>query len=633
MTSTSFIDYNAKRTINPRINFDDLSQENTDWIYQQEPSNLLFYLQNFNSYSNSSMSVNVNSIPTNVCVERRADIRCKIQLVLRVGFKQAFLATTPTPQQGADILINYVAPRAYPLQSSCTNLNFSINGLSFIYQPNVWADQLTRFYDHSVNQIKLSAFPSYHDPQPFYTSQNQIIDYPLNRDSVNRVAHRGQYCTFAPIGTYYNSGVYTPDGAITNNTLDVLMTIPFTESLIAEPLCYKNSDKEVGFLQLKNMNIQMTFLNLFQNMISANLLNSLAVFPPPSSTNTLVVPQSNTGGILSQWVNAPVLMLKQYNLPVNDIYNLSNSLRLIYPYNQINQYNAGQNIVLAPNASTMINYSFSISNVPSKIYIFSSDTMSTINTNINVPSSCMGLTPDATGTSPSNLQITFNQNPSVLQSASLADIFNVASELGYNGNFQSWKNSSIIALDTSYLCLPANMCRGVQQTINVTINLNWTNYSEVTRTIDMYVICITPGSVLVENSNIIVSQGIIDISPMLSADTPYLSPAERCLMNAQERTFYAGSFLEKLKTGSRKALELTNKYLPKAIDAAEKYGPSALKIAKQGAKALPLLLGLGYTRVEAEEMIKRASGMSVGGLALGGAAVPMDKLQSRLSGY
>lgn len=658
MASTSVLNYNYKRSYKPVIDFATLSPEETNWIFQIEPTQLLYFTQSANSYNQSTLTWNVNSIPSNVACEKRLDMRCSAQVLLQIPFSQAFYnLNTPgnvynaaTFAAGvASAVQNYISVRDYPIQSSASNCVITLNGLSFTYQENWFASDLTRFYDDNQNKIGQSFGPVFHDPFPWYTQQynngtsvgpalNSLTDYPLDNNIVNDVNHRGVYCEFAANGVPYNSTVYpaieTVGGNPSVNVQEVLMTVTWNENIIVEPFKYKDSDECAGLLQLKNMNINFNFnTSIFQTMVAVNFAQS-SMFRSINASGAVVtsytlpvslIPSGAGSGTLSNWVGIPTLMQKQYSLPPANMYNLTNSLRLIYPYTNILINSAGANLTLAPGAVGTVQYSFSTSFVASKFYIYMKESSSNINLNQQQAQCPLALAPDeATGYKPLLFNVIYNQNPSVLSSASLFDLYKQAVELGYHGSYVQWAAGSIIAFDTAALNLPSNLTRGAQQTINITINASFINYSPFTRVCDMYIIQTVPGSMLIENSNIILSTGIIDIAPMLMDETPFITDVDKSMMRQWNRSFYAGKLIDNFKG-------LLKQHGPKLL---KDYGPVVGElIAKYGPQALSYLIGAGYTEAKARKIMKKA-GLAVGGENLGGSyggAIPdYDKLKSRL---
>lgn len=612
MSTASFIDYKFKKYDNPIVNFDDLSLDNTQWLLSSQPSNVLFQEDNFTTASANNLSINIASIPPNIGLERDIKIKCKLRYTVALEFSSDITALQAAVTA---IVNNNVGLRAYPLQSSCTNMTISINGLNFSYQPNLYTDQLQRFNNNNIILNKMSPSISFQDPSAVFDPASP--DNPLANFSVNYVSRRNNIVKSVSAPVLSNAG----------KTATFTIDYEFTESLLYDPFVPRVSNNEPALLQIKNLQLNLTFNNLFSNSI-CNYFSAQTIV---GSTITLVS-STITGGT---FIETPKLLTRQYSLPVNSIYQYNMDLPLIYPYNYITVNQSTPNALVLAGGTTTFAYSFNLSYIPSKMYIYCYDASNVIQANPLIPQACFGLVEKS-------LKITFNQSSNILNNATNDELFRIACNNGFNGSLYQWNNNSIIVLDCAHMNLAANMSAGVMNNINMTVQGTFINSNNIlpvspatgqARTPQLYITYIVPGSIMIKNTSLNVALGLASGEALLDSNTEKVSQMELMVYNNNKMTeALGGAFMPRV----RSLVSTSAKLLKKALPYVEEYGPTVYNKAKSLVESLA---SSGYTEEEIIKYLKdkkagmALGGKNLGGVRIGGAAVNKDKLSKNLLKY
>lgn len=440
------------------------------------------------SFSNSSAQFSIVPPSPSVIVNRKVYIQMPVTITFNGtsgGAGQNLLQT------------GYDAFRAYPISKVTNTLTVTINNNSSSINMHDTIDGLSRYNAcRDLKEYNHSFCPNYLDEYQTYEEAEGSARNPLGGYADNSyMAARGAF----------------PMTVTTNNTTDAVISAVITEPIMLSPFCWSKRD-QAGFHGVQNIDFNFTFLNNLSYMWSHSNAGG-------STLNSITV-QFGAPSILMNFITPKELMYKNPKAPT------------VYPFFDVQRYPTDSNQVFQPfgtvgDTQTFQSANIQLQSIPRRMYVWAR--VRNIDQNENTTDSFLSI---------NNISLNWNNNASLLSSASKQDLYEMSVLNGFKGNWNQWNgytnnmsgtDNDVIGLSGSVLCLEfgtdigldSNECPGILGTYQLQYNVNMTNTKNAAVTPTLYTVIISEGTLTVLENRTIANIGVISKQDILnSLDAP-----------------------------------------------------------------------------------------------------------------
>ncbi len=445
----------------------------------------------------------------------------------------------------------YNAPRAYPFAQICSAFQLTLGNAVISSNLNTYHRALMRYMNPVEDRdLDLSMTPGMLD---------QHFEYFVAAGLQNRI----QFSNRNPLGTYTANVQEEPRGSfigctvMSNTATSAVVELEVIEPFWISPCLWERGDEQVAFIGLNNMQMQFTLAGRGGGNI-ANGLWSTAVDPSISTiTGVSVVVNS-----CQAYVNYMTPQLTQ-SIPRTVFYGY---------YDLTNYQTASQQVLAAGGTELYVMNAIQLNSIPGRVYIFVSDRDS--NANYTIPDYFLSI---------QSINITWENQDGLLNSASVADLYQMSLRAGCNMSFRQWTYDigSVLCIqwasDLNLNNLDAPGKRG-QYNFSFRISVfNQTN-GPVYPTINCLVV--QEGVLSIEQNSVIRSLGVLDSRTVLDTiETGTIAPYQK------PKTVYGGFSWNSIKNFFRSTLP---KALRSGVNVASKLAPAQyqpyLALADEGLK-------------------------------------------------
>lgn len=460
----------------------------------------------------------------------------------------------------ATYLANGFALRQYPLASVTNTCAVMINNTSVSSNPCQFIHELSQNQDFYKEANCQSLCPIMPDQSPQYSTLNGSLKSPLNG--------------YVSGGEHYSEARGSFNSLFTTTTStnsSWVFTYTIREPIFNPLLDYDPSKKREGLAYVSLFNVQMNFLSTLSRMFSLDAVNYPAV-------TGISVNIGTNAQLVQTWLTAPTNQIMP-PITVRSFNNLS-----------INQ--TLQAAMAAGAQSTITSQSYSMNQIPRKIWVFVNDSQKDISTGYTKSDFCFSV---------EAITVMFNNKAGLLSNMNAADLYN--STMAEEGSIMTFTQAraftgAVLVLDPSKLFgLADNQAPGMLGNFNFQVTLTCTNISNASVTPNINVVL--GYDTLFTTSNASVSnldQGYIKESDVLQANQLPASPASFI-----ESDIYGGGFWDDVKSFASKAHSFVkdNKLISKGL--ANIPHPNG-QLASQFASSI----GYGSGRTSRRQMMEHA---------------------------
>ncbi len=479
-----------------------------------EGANQVTY-QTFPAANTNTDSINIRCNPPSerVGVDRNAYLRSYIQL--DVTGPTANPEDLVVPGNGVD------APRAFPVMSCCTSMRVSLNGTAVNLDMNEFLHGLMKYANRDDLRDEVSTCPNYPDS---YQEYNDYLD-PQAGAARN------------PLGPYGANGYWGPRGGFPLVEVASTVTTGSFRFVSTEPLMlapFLKSGFRPGLVGLRTMVLQMQIGDLTRAW-SHGVFTSGGPVRPAFTT------------IAVSFYQAPELLMR-YVSPASII-----SIPAVnsYAYSDIIHYNSSSQPLNAGVSADLNAGNIQLGQIPEAIYVFArrdnadrtyltTDTFARMN----------------------SINITFNNQSSVLSAANEQDLYRIAARNGFIDSFESWHSfaGSVLKLipGQDFGLNEPGMAPGVLMSMNLNVRANITNLSSLQRNLVLYVVIQNEGSLVIDGSrgSVTLTTGDVTREDVLNAPRLSIDIEEARLRSKMAR---GGGLFSSLRRGLRRALDFGKK--------------------------------------------------------------------------
>ncbi len=493
--SESTIDFERKRT-----------------FVVMEGANQVTY-QTFPAANANSDSINIRMNPPSerVAVDRNAYIRSYIQLDM----------TGPAPADTFDLILpdsGVDAPRAFPLMSCATSVRVSLNNASVSLDTNEFLHALLSYASPDDLRDEVSTCPNYPD-------QFQEYDDPFltgGGTARNPLAAFGENSYWEPRGGF-------PVVISNSSTTTARVRFVSTEPLMLAP--FLKAGFRPGLIGLRTMTLQMQIGDLTRAWSHA-FATTGAVVRAPFTT------------IVASFYQAPEMLMRYVSPSPTIEIPLVNT----YEYSEIVNFASSVQTVASGISVDLNAGNIQLGQVPEAIYIFAR----------RDNSSRSYLTTD-TFARINSVNITFNNQSSVLSAANEQDLYRIAARNGFFGGFQAWSRfkGAVLKLvpGQDFGLNEPGMAPGVLMSMNLNVRANITNLSSDSRDISLHVVLQNEGSLVIDGfaGRTITTTGDVTREDVLNAPRLSIDTEEQRLRAKMGR---GGGLFDSIRRGLRKVLDI-----------------------------------------------------------------------------
>lgn len=495
------------------------------------------------------------------------------------------------------------ALRFHPLNNALINsISVSINNSTVTQLMSETFDPLMRYNNYKQGMHDFSTSPSMQDQSQEYTDMLGANRNPLGS------YQDGLDGAFTPRGEFTDIKVISDDG--TTATVECLIS----EYIFVSPLTFGMGD-ECGLIGISQFEVVANFNNgkELKRVWSHNAVDG-------ENITDIDVQMGNT-----TYAKLPELHFNYLTPRDTQLNKLPK--KMTYSYYNIERYPRDFNIA-ANTTSRIMSDNIQVNSVPKRIYLFARK-----KNGVRTFSDTDSYLP-ITG-----ISLNWNNLSGQLGNADSSDLYEISRRNGLEMSYSQWRKyiGSVLCLDFSCdVGLHNNEAPGVLGNYQMQIDATFENNTADTMEASMYIIAVYEGVFCIADGNTYSQLGVVDPKSVLT--DPDNLPLADYSEYKDNRTFYGGGFLEKVKKFGKKALPYAKKAAPMAARALEFAFPETAPAVEAARMAYNTLVGSGYTSAEAKKLINQRYGngilsngvVSKGVLSRGGRSVPRKKLQSRL---
>jgi hypothetical protein len=501
----------------------------------------------------SSSSIGFSIIPTgqDIYVDRKVHVQLPIRLTLT--------ATGVNAVDGGGNPLYLLNPhqccfRAYPIANSLDSLSITINNTTVTCNPADYSSALTHFnvsqrlQDREFSKCPTLGAQSQDFNDLFGSNRSQMALY---SDGYNEENNSVPFTIVSQTNNAVGPGASTAVSVV-----DIVVSEP----LFLSPLLW-GKENSSALRGIRNMDIQLNFVGNVANKMIAIMNNptSGGVAFTPATWNTQV--QFNNFSPAFSYADSQPKMLLQYVTPqLSDQASGMNRV-LVYPYTQIDRYLTDLPNVAAGAASVASSNQVQLSVIPNRIYVFIRDSNAVMQSSPFIPDAFARI---------DQMSIQWGVHGTVLSSASQRQLYDLAVENGFCGNFQSWSGEkinkpalasagfgtaaqqfsglgSIVALNPSQLGLGELEAPGKLEQFSLQIsNVNFRNVSSRTMTPTMFMVVVSSGIFTLYNGQAGQAIGVLNSNMVLNSEK---QTGKLMLTFSDVQKRYGGDFFDSLKSG------------------------------------------------------------------------------------
>lgn len=543
-----------------------------------------------------------------------------------IGFEPLPGFSYPTDQIRA---LGTDAPRYLPIAQTTNVCNVIINNASANGQIYDYIDPLMRYTgsrDYSETQLSLAPsmqdqFQAYGDFLSLGAARNVLGDYGENSYESNRGGFPLVYIERNDAST-----------GILGSVTTAVVWLTSYEPIFVSP-CDFGYGNQRGFFGVSNFRVTINTTGDLSRVWSHNADPAKGGWPITMQSAIIAggngyTPQNITYscGIST---GLPALYFTYLSPKILESPPAFN----VYPYYYLDDQVFEDVRTVAPRATDQYKTnSFNLDSVPKYLYVY-----------VRKSNSSRTFNDTDTYAFIQNLSITFANNPNQLSNAQPNQLYSMSVKNGCKLSWAQWSKyvGSVVCIDFSQdISLPDDMFVGMRNpNAQLSVQVRWTNISDEDISYSVYCIPSYAGIFDITQNQAQAMSGIVSLQDYVN------SPVIHTLDYVDAHNFYGGNFFTKIRDISARALpkvkqaaQLAKNIAPSVAPLIGEYGPTVLK----GAEILGMLLGAGYTKAQANKMIKDGSYKNVvkgikGKKPKGGATMSKkkmsDTLLSRAIGY
>ncbi len=485
------------KVMDPRMNIDQTK------IYCAVKGSLVNSWQQFpaTNLSNSNVQITANPPNRNVAVSR---------LIFKKNSYSIVVGGTNT--SGGPLLNpGYFGPRAYPIVSTTSAEQITVNNSTFVQSPmsQYWPSLLWYHNNHHNRFAQYSLTPSMLDQFQNYTDGTGTVRNPLAAYGDNSYENtRGGY-----------AGLVIAPGGNPNGGTSVTLTLTVTEPMFLSPFVFgEHSNCASAMIGVQNISYTANYGNL------ARLLS--------------LTPDQGTGGTvnitsIAVTLNAAALLF-EYLTP-DPLMHIPRSLETSYFSIVSYPTSLGTNIAQNGTCSITMN-SVQVTSIPKRLYIFArqDDSKQSAFTSDSYFSLRSDVNP---------LVMTWN-NQQFFSQASCQDLYNISIKNGSQMSFSQFTNftGSVLCLEFGTdIGLMSDESAGVLGNYQLGLTAQFVNTSSVTINPTLYVVIVYEGAVTIYDGNASQMIGVLSRQDVLDAK---MSPE---ITYKKQNDVYGGTFFSRLK--------------------------------------------------------------------------------------
>lgn len=552
------------------------------FVINEGPVDLTYYPYTTQTYSNSNVRFLINPPSQQTIVNRL--------MYVQIPFRLTFTGTSVGPtllQIGSNDAV-----RSFALSKVIQNMTLTIDNATTSV---ILYDAIQAFERYIMDETKkrdLGFVPGASDEYPQYVQYQQ---YGSSKNVLGGYGENGN-------NDCPNRGGYADITVVSDNGTQAIVDVRLTEPIWCSPMLWKhNNEKGIALCNQLQLvcNMAGDLSQLWSHAVSKTIGGT--TYTGGENITAVSVNVAPSGNTYSQ----PALLVSYNEMSL--IEKLPKSLQ--YNYFAINTYvNDQANAVAALAAGApAISQNIQLGTTPKRMYVYlcrrrADRTISTTDTFARIDS----------------ISLNLGTRNGILAGANSHQLFQIASENGFQGNFDAWYKYSggVLALEFGKdIPLDALNAPGkvAQNQLSVTVNYHSLDPTD-SITFSLYVHVISDGVCVKEPGSAQFLTGVLRAEDILNASK--ISADEADLMYVQNP--YGGDFL----SGFKHFIKSAAPYVKKAWEVGKKVAPYAEKAAEVG---LPLLMGLGYAEDEARAILKKEM--------MGGKAMSKAELKKRLKQY
>lgn len=380
--------------------------------------------------------------------------------------------------------------RQFPLNSLIQTIQVKLNNLSLSDTVADRIKMLACFGNKVDDRDRLwtttaamaDQFASYNDP-PSYLNRNPLAPFSDNPNETSRGA-------FRPV-----SGVLTSGAAGNMNEVHLgatqtfrSLTYQLTEPIMLSPLASGLYEDEQAFAHVNKVDVTINWYPLVRAWSCSN--SELGAMPFFSASFTQPAPQ----------------LLVNYLTPDSDqmipkVQSLVHMTYLDYPKTDIT-VGAGATV-------KFISDTIQTSRVPQHLYLWAVRSRSTFGP--STPDSFCAI---------SNVQVTWQNDNTLLASCTPQDLYRITARNGINMSFPQWSfyRGGPLAIEFGLdIGLPPGLAPGVDGNYNLRVQCDFTNTDTASHTFDFYMTTENTGVVILSHNNAVAYEGIFTKEDVLAA--------------------------------------------------------------------------------------------------------------------
>jgi len=494
------------------------------------------------------------------------------------------------------------ALRSFPVSRCLNSLRITINNTTVSTELSDYFHALIHYntdrdakeFDYGTTPHMLDAYQNYNDYLTFGSAKNCLANY-------------GENGFETPRGGFSGVNVISDDGSTATVEVEIC------EPLFLNPLMWERYSHDKGFIGVQTFDL---IANLESDLGAALWSHSSA---GENITNINVSLNGN-----------PSLLFTYITPDLLDMPNISDDI--VYPYYNIDRYITNLGSVAANTASNNNpSNNIQLNSIPKRVYIYArrrnaDRTFATTDTFARID----------------KLQVSFNNKNGLFSNATTQQLYQTSVRNGLHSSWDQWNRhtGSVFCIDFGKdVGLSSMEAPGLLGTYNLFYNIDITNVNQDEAiNFDLYTVVVSEGTFSIAQNRSISQIGVISKQDVINS--PEMDQVH------YDGDLSGGNFLSGLKKASKfivkhhpklkQAAQFVRKVGPVATDILSIPAPRAANALREFGKAidsLAKLVGLGYTRQEAEDMLK-AMGYQGGDYLdgrgfVGGARVNRKKLKMR----
>lgn len=417
------------------------------------------------SYSNSAIQFTAPPPNPNIIVDRKVLVNMQ------------FLVTLNGTSDGVNNIyqVGNDAPRAHPIPYITNTLNCTINNTQVSINLSDVIDPLLHYWDPvSKREIDDSLSPSMLDQSQNYSDLTGGIRNPLN-----------SYASSVSGGDSARGGFsYT---VLTNTLTQATILLNVSDYLYLPPFLSDQQDAP-GFIGVQTLDFNFTLGDLSR------------VWSHSSSGHALTS--------ITAVINSNPILFFNYITP-DPLMEIPRSV--VYPYYEVQRYptSIGAPITFGTPV-TVQSANIQLHSIPTKMYLFIR----------RRNADRTALTTDTFGRI-NSLSIQWNNQNSLLSSASIQDLYHMSQVNGLNlswSQFNQYVGSVVCVQFGRDICLQANEAAGMLGTYQLQVNANVSNLnSSEALNMDFYIVTVSEGSFTIQDNRAIANIGCISQRDVLNS--------------------------------------------------------------------------------------------------------------------